>query len=104
MKVFNKAFLNAKAKGSSTACILTLSNDTLYTVNVGDIGFFSNSSVLEKVNVLVMASDIIVLGTDGLFDNVHDFRLEANVDCAICISVRKSHRSMNFRGEKRMYN
>ncbi|KAM3357713.1 hypothetical protein P3S68_020644 [Capsicum galapagoense] len=34
MKVLNEAYSKTKAKGSSTACILTLANDTLHDVSV----------------------------------------------------------------------
>ncbi|KAM3323204.1 hypothetical protein P3S67_004355 [Capsicum chacoense] len=36
MKVLNEAYSKTKAKGSSTACIVTLAYDTLHGVNVGD--------------------------------------------------------------------
>lgn len=110
MKVLNEAFSNTKSRGSSTACILTLSNDTLHAVNVGDSGFVviregtivyksemqqskfncpfqlgnektsDDPSVAEKISFPVKAGDVIVLGTDGLFDNVHDFELETIVN------------------------
>ncbi|KAK4372295.1 hypothetical protein RND71_007679 [Anisodus tanguticus] len=110
MKVLNEALLNTKAKGSSTACILNLDNDTLRAINVGDSGFvvirdgvivykseiqqsrfncpfqlgngrgLDDSSVAMEVSVPVKAGDIVVLGTDGLFDNVHDFELETIVN------------------------
>ncbi|XP_049368727.1 probable protein phosphatase 2C 80 [Solanum verrucosum] len=113
MKVLNEAFSNTKAKGSSTACILSLSDDTLHAVNVGDSGFVviregiivykskvqqsrfncpfqlgngstsDDPSVAEKISVPVIAGDVIVLGTDGLFDNVHDFELEAIVNSGV---------------------
>ncbi|KAG5617167.1 hypothetical protein H5410_016991 [Solanum commersonii] len=38
MKVLNEAFWNTKAKGSSTVCILSLFDDTLHAINVGDSG------------------------------------------------------------------
>ncbi|XP_016477988.1 putative protein phosphatase 2C 55 [Nicotiana tabacum] len=110
MKVLNEAFLNTKAMGSSTACMLSLANDTLHAVNVGDSGFVvirdgvivykseiqqsrfncpfqlgnsknsNDPSVAEKISFPVKAGDIIVMGTDGLFDNVHDFELELVVN------------------------
>ncbi|XP_055817678.1 probable protein phosphatase 2C 55 [Solanum dulcamara] len=113
MKVLNEAFSNTKSKGSSTACILTLSDDTLHAVNVGDSGFVvireglivykskiqqsrfncpfqlgigrtsDDPSVAEKISVPVIAGDMIVLGTDGLFDNVHDFELETIVKSGV---------------------
>ncbi|XP_009782699.2 putative protein phosphatase 2C 55 [Nicotiana tabacum] len=110
IKVLNEAFLNTKAMGSSTACMLTLADDTLHAVNVGDSGFVvirdgvivykseiqqsrfncpfqlgnskhsNDPSVAEKISFPVKAGDIIVMGTDGLFDNVHDFQLEVVVN------------------------
>ncbi|XP_060216865.1 probable protein phosphatase 2C 55 [Lycium barbarum] len=110
MKVLKEAFVNTKAKGSSTACILSLCDDTLHAVNVGDSAFVvirdgvivykseiqqsrfncpfqlgngkscDDPSVAEKISVPVKAGDVIVLGTDGLFDNVHDFELEMIVN------------------------
>ncbi|PHU30871.1 hypothetical protein BC332_02964 [Capsicum chinense] len=76
MKVLNEAYSKTKAKGSSTACIVTLAYDTLHGVNVGDGSF------------PVIAGDVIVLGTDGLFDNVHDLELETVVNSAA--DTRKS--------------
>ncbi|KAH0762965.1 hypothetical protein KY290_019038 [Solanum tuberosum] len=94
MKVLNEAFSNTKAKGSSTACILSLSDDILHAVNVGDSGSaikvqLGNGStsddpnVAEKINVSVIAGYVTMLGTDGLFDNVHDFELEAIVNSGV---------------------
>ncbi|XP_019070846.2 probable protein phosphatase 2C 80 [Solanum lycopersicum] len=113
MKVLNEAFSKTKNKGSSTACILSLSDDTLHAVNIGDSGFaviregtivykskvqqsrfncpfqLGNEStsdkpnVAEKISVPVIAGDVIVLGTDGLFDNVHDFELETIVNAGV---------------------
>ncbi|KAK6803354.1 hypothetical protein RDI58_001138 [Solanum bulbocastanum] len=113
MKVLNEAFSHTKVKGSSTACILSLFDDSLHTVNVGDSGFVviregiivykskvqqsrfncpfqlgngsssDDSSVAKKISVSVIAGDVIVLGTDGLFDNVHDFELEAIVNSGV---------------------
>ncbi|KAM3323194.1 putative protein phosphatase 2C 55 [Capsicum chacoense] len=113
MKVLNEAYSNTKAKGSSTACIVTLSDDTLHAVNVGDSGFVvirdglivykseiqqsrfncpfqlgnasssDDPSVAQKISFPVIAGDVIVLGTDGLFDNVHDFELETLVKSGV---------------------
>ena len=105
--VLNKAFLNTRAKGSSTACIGMLGNDNiLHFVNVGHSGFmifrdnkiayqspiqehFFNcpyqlgnskgcdrpSSALET-SVAAVPGDIVVLGTDGLADNVYPADIE----------------------------
>ncbi|XP_057505979.1 probable protein phosphatase 2C 55 [Actinidia eriantha] len=39
MIVLNQAFLNTEARGSSTACILTLTGNMLHAANIGDSGF-----------------------------------------------------------------
>ncbi|KAI3986171.1 hypothetical protein MKX01_004315 [Papaver californicum] len=102
MQVLTEAFSNTDAQGSSTAYILTLTNDKaqgLRAVNVGDSGFVvlrrgcsiyhsprklhsfnspyqlgKNSDRSSSADVLefkqVMAGDVIVTGTDGLFDNL----------------------------------
>ncbi|KAG5599668.1 hypothetical protein H5410_031038, partial [Solanum commersonii] len=94
MKVFNKAFSNAKAKSYSTACILTLSNNTLHDVNVGDSEFVVIRDLRGDSCVQIESSAIRVYWRKSMF------WLEVIVDCAICTSVRKSHRSMNFGGER----
>ncbi|XP_062170470.1 probable protein phosphatase 2C 80 [Alnus glutinosa] len=106
--VLNEAFLNTKAKGSSTACIAMLSSkdNILYSINVGDSGFMvfranrlayqspiqqysfnfpfqlGNSetcdrpSIAAETSVPVVPGDIVVLGTDGLLDNVFPEEIE----------------------------
>ncbi|XP_061365112.1 probable protein phosphatase 2C 80 [Gastrolobium bilobum] len=100
-KVLNDAFLNTKAKGSSTASIVTLREGVLHGVNVGDSGLmiFRNNRFLfqsdfqqhsfnapfqlgngessdrpdsaREYKFPVEAGDILVLGSDGLFDNLY---------------------------------
>ncbi|XP_060216867.1 probable protein phosphatase 2C 80 [Lycium barbarum] len=53
MKVLKEAFVNTKAMSSSTACILTLSDDTLHAVNIGDTAF-----VVIRDGVIVYKSEI----------------------------------------------
>lgn len=97
-QVLNEAFLNTDNEGSSTACIITLLGDFLHAVNIGDSGFvlirggrivFASPSQQRRFNcpyqlgntsdcpslaaefrVGVEVGDIVVVGTDGLFDNV----------------------------------
>ncbi|WMV24088.1 hypothetical protein MTR67_017473 [Solanum verrucosum] len=106
MEVLNDAYFNTKCQGSSTTCILTLMCDIVHTVNLGDSGFvairdrvivykskipqkgfdypfqlgngvkFDDSSVIQEINVTVRTWDVIVMFTDGLFDNVHYTVLE----------------------------
>ncbi|KAJ9673491.1 hypothetical protein PVL29_023198 [Vitis rotundifolia] len=102
--VLEEAYLNTEVKGSSTACIITLTNEYLHVVNVGDSGFllfrdgdliyksptqqhYFNSpyqlgkksddpSVAEELTIGVKAGDVMVAGTDGLFDNVFASEIE----------------------------
>ena len=102
--VLNEAFLNTEARGSSTACILTLKGHCLHAVNVGDSGFMviregkiiyqspvqqhrfnspyqlgntaDSPSLAEEFEVVVEAGDIVDAGTDGLFDNLHPAEIE----------------------------
>ncbi|XP_055823249.1 probable protein phosphatase 2C 55 [Solanum dulcamara] len=106
MKVLNEAYFNTKCKGSSTACILTLTCDIVHAVNVGDSGFvvirdgvivykseiqqkrfnypfqlgngvkLDDPNVAQEIKVTVRTGDVIVMATDGLFDNVHGSELE----------------------------
>ncbi|XP_057467048.1 probable protein phosphatase 2C 55 [Actinidia eriantha] len=108
MSVLNEAFLNTEAKGSSTACILTLAGNILHSVNVGDSGFVlirngkivyqslvqqhrfncpyqlgntrDNPSIAQKLGIYVIPGDIVVAGTDGLFDNLHASEIEEVVN------------------------
>lgn len=103
MKVLTDAYARTKVMGSSTACILTLTNDgVISAVNLGDSGFAiiragsveyrspvqqhefncpfqlgrdirSDLPVLAaQIKVEVRPGDVVVMGTDGLFDNVKD--------------------------------
>lgn len=93
-------------QGSSTACVLTLNKDVLHSANVGDSGFmlfrnkkflFKSSTQQHKFNcpfqlgnaarsdrpssaremkVRVIPGDLIVLGTDGLLDNMFGREIE----------------------------
>ncbi|KAF6147386.1 hypothetical protein GIB67_003284 [Kingdonia uniflora] len=99
-RVLLDAYSNTKAKGASTACIIKLTDRVLNCLNVGDSGFIvvqegaviyrspiqqsyfncqfqlGNSPSCNRPNsaqsmkVMVQPGDIIVAGTDGLFDNL----------------------------------
>ncbi|KAF3650562.1 putative uric acid degradation bifunctional protein TTL-like isoform X1 [Capsicum annuum] len=62
-------------------------NDNSTTVDLmkqlGNASSSDDPSVAEKISVPVVAGDVIVLGTDGLFDNVHDFELETLVNSGV---------------------
>lgn len=109
----NRAYIDTKAEGSSTACVLTLGGlsknvDIIHAVNMGDSGFLVirsgkivyqspaqqhkfnvpyqlRKSSLDKNNtplraqvfaVPVQTGDIVVLATDGLFDNLFSYEIE----------------------------
>ncbi|KAG5050942.1 hypothetical protein JHK87_003140 [Glycine soja] len=101
-RVLEKAHSCTKAKGSSTACIIALTNMGLHAINLGDSGFivvrdgctifrspvqqhdFNFTYQLESGNggdlpssgevftIPVAPGDVVVVGTDGLFDNLYN--------------------------------
>ena len=101
LRVLEKAHSNTKAKGSSTACIIALTDEALNAINLGDSGFIvirGGSTVFkspvqqhdfnftyqlesgtrgdlpssgEVFTIPVAPGDVIVAGTDGLFDNLY---------------------------------
>ncbi|XXG49034.1 hypothetical protein AAC387_Pa02g3324 [Persea americana] len=102
MRVLEKAFSNTRAIGGSTACIAALRDEYIHAVNIGDSGFMvvrkgcvpfhspvqqhffncpyqlgsdPNSdppSLAENIKFHLATGDVIVAGTDGLFDNLFD--------------------------------
>ncbi|VFQ94543.1 unnamed protein product [Cuscuta campestris] len=103
MKALTDAYAGTNVLGSSTACILTLTDDgVISAVNVGDSGFAvvragsveykspvqqrefnypfqlgrykeaDRPVVAARIKVDVRPGDVIVMATDGLFDNVKD--------------------------------
>lgn len=112
-RVLEKAYLSTKARGSSTACILALSDQGLHAVNLGDSGFlvvrdgctilrspvqqhdFNLTFQLESgggsdlpssaqvFNLQVAPGDVIIAGTDGLFDNLYNNEVTAVVVHAV---------------------
>ncbi|KAH7856130.1 hypothetical protein Vadar_033023 [Vaccinium darrowii] len=104
-QVLKQAYSNTMAQGSSTACIITLNGHTLNAVNVGDSGFMvvrggkviyqspvqqwsfncpyqlgsrkkDNPDLAMELELEVEAGDIVVAGTDGLFDNMDQSEIE----------------------------
>ncbi|KAI4323030.1 hypothetical protein L6164_022669 [Bauhinia variegata] len=104
--VLKKAYLKTKAEGSSTACIITLTDQNfLRAAHVGDSGFwhFRNNMLVGrsqiqvksfnnpyqlgkkrnrpkcaiKTEFLVNSGDVLVLGTDGLLDNLYPNQIES---------------------------
>lgn len=100
--VLEKAHSQTKAKGSSTACIIVLKDKGLHAINLGDSGFtvvregttvfqspvqqhgFNFTYQLESGNsadvpssvqvftIDVQSGDVIVAGTDGVYDNLYN--------------------------------
>ncbi|THU55812.1 hypothetical protein C4D60_Mb11t10550 [Musa balbisiana] len=109
LRVLEKAYLRTKAQGSSTACLIALTDQGIRAVNLGDSGFivvrdgctifrspvqqhdFNFTYQLESGNASdlpsaaqvftfpVESGDVIVAGTDGLFDNLYNSEITAVV-------------------------
>ncbi|KAK7321745.1 hypothetical protein VNO77_32649 [Canavalia gladiata] len=112
-RVLEKAHSSTKARGSSTACIIALTDQGLHAINLGDSGFMvvrdgctifrspvqqhdfnftyqlecgSNGDLPSSGQVFtipVAPGDVIVAGTDGLFDNLYNNEITAVVVHAI---------------------
>ncbi|KAI3464986.1 hypothetical protein Pfo_021649 [Paulownia fortunei] len=112
-RVLDKAYTSTKAKGSSTACIIALTEQGLNAINLGDSGFmvvrdgctvfrspvqqhdFNFTYQLESGNagdlpssgqvftIPVAPGDVIIAGTDGLFDNLYNNDITAVVVHAV---------------------
>ncbi|GLJ13620.1 hypothetical protein SUGI_0216510 [Cryptomeria japonica] len=111
-RVLEKAYVSTKSKGSSTACMLALSDQGLHAVNLGDSGFLvvrdgctifrspvqqhefnypyqleSGGSDLpssaQMFTLQVTPGDVIIAGTDGLFDNLYNSEVTAVVVHAV---------------------
>ncbi|KAL2318686.1 hypothetical protein Fmac_032562 [Flemingia macrophylla] len=112
-RVLEKAHSSTKAKGSSTACIIALTDQGLTAINLGDSGFMvvrdgctifrspvqqhdfnftyqlecgSNGDLPSSGQVFtipVAPGDVIVAGTDGLFDNLYNNEITAVVVHAV---------------------
>ncbi|XP_075484443.1 putative protein phosphatase 2C 55 [Primulina tabacum] len=112
-RVLEKAYTSTKAKGSSTACIIALTDQGLHAINLGDSGFlvvrdgctvfkspvqqhdFNFTYQLESGNggdlpssgqvftIPIAPGDVIIAGTDGLFDNLYNSDITAVVVHAV---------------------
>ncbi|KAK6143117.1 hypothetical protein DH2020_023465 [Rehmannia glutinosa] len=107
-QVLLEAFLKTESPGSSTACIISLAGDILRAANLGDSGFLvirdgkidqilrrSNTdfncpyqigktssavvSAVEEIVVGVERGNVVIVGTDGLFDNMFPEDIETTV-------------------------
>ncbi|KAL8043117.1 hypothetical protein ABFX02_09G096800 [Erythranthe guttata] len=111
--ILQEAAHRTEARGSSTACIVSLTGDLLKAANVGDSGFavirkgktcyrspvqqhafnhpyqLGNSAACDppekadNVSVRVEVGDVVVVATDGLFDNLHPKEIEDIVDACM---------------------
>ncbi|KAL6636714.1 hypothetical protein ACP70R_024286 [Stipagrostis hirtigluma subsp. patula] len=116
-RVLEKAYTSTKAKGSSTACIITLKEQGIHAVNLGDSGFvvvrdgrtvlrsptqqhdFNFTYQLESgggsdlpssaqvFHFEVAPGDVIVAGTDGLFDNLYNNEISGVVVEALRVGL-----------------
>ena len=112
-RVLEKAHTSTKSQGSSTACIIALTDQGLNAVNLGDSGFMvvreghtvfrspvqqhdfnftyqlesgSNGDLPSSGQVFTVAvapGDVIIAGTDGLFDNLYNNEITAIVVQAV---------------------
>ncbi|CAN8324807.1 unnamed protein product [Cochlearia groenlandica] len=112
-RVLEKAHTITKSKGSSTACIIALTDQGLHAINLGDSGFIvvreghtvfrspvqqhdfnftyqlesgSNGDLPSSGQVFTVAvapGDVIIAGTDGLFDNLYNNEITAIVVHAV---------------------
>ncbi|KAK6938792.1 PPM-type phosphatase-like domain, partial [Dillenia turbinata] len=112
-RVLEKAHSSTKSRGSSTACIIALTDQELHAINLGDSGFmvvrdgctvfrspvqqhdFNFTYQLESGNggdlpscgevftIPVAPGDVIIAGTDGLFDNLYNHEITAVVVHAV---------------------
>lgn len=112
-RVLEKAYTSTKARGSSTACIIALTDQGIHAVNLGDSGFIvvregctifkspvqqhdfnftyqlesGNGSDLpssaQVFNFSVESGDVIIAGTDGLWDNLYTNEVTAVVVHAV---------------------
>ncbi|KQJ93256.1 probable protein phosphatase 2C 55 [Brachypodium distachyon] len=108
-RVLEKAHRNTTVKGSSTACIVALTDQGIQAISLGDSGFIlirdgctlfrspiqqhdfnftyqlesGNSSDLPSAAQVFMvpaaSGDVLVAGTDGLFDNLYNNEITAVV-------------------------
>ncbi|KAK8685980.1 hypothetical protein V6N13_125008 [Hibiscus sabdariffa] len=108
-RVLEKAHSSTKSQGSSTACIIALTEEGIHAINLGDSGFivvrdgstafhspvqqhgFNFTYQLESgdggdlpssgqvFRIPVLPGDVIVAGTDGLFDNLYNNEITAAV-------------------------
>uniref|UniRef100_A0A914BYC9 Protein phosphatase n=1 Tax=Acrobeloides nanus TaxID=290746 RepID=A0A914BYC9_9BILA len=114
-KAFNKLKVSPRPIGSSTACIVVVHQNTLYSANLGDSGYllYRKGKILHQEmeadldgfirdtpeksdmqRIELESGDVILLATDGLWDNVPESVLvetlsvidQSNIQ-AVCNSI-----------------
>ncbi|TYI56425.1 hypothetical protein E1A91_D11G209100v1 [Gossypium mustelinum] len=108
-RVLEKVHSSTKSQGSSTACIIALTEEGIHAINLGDSGFivvrdgctvfhspvqqhgFNFTYQFESgdsgdlpssgqvFKIPVLSGDVIIAGTDGLFDNLYNNEITAAV-------------------------
>ncbi|KAI4389922.1 hypothetical protein MLD38_002089 [Melastoma candidum] len=129
-RVLEKAYFSTKAKGSSTACIISLTDQGLHAINLGDSGFmvvrdgctvfrspvqqhgFNITYQLESGNsgdlpssgqvftIPVAPGDVVIMGTDGLFDNLYNNEITAVVVHATRAGLSPQDAGIRYYGGK----
>eukprot|EP00252_Welwitschia_mirabilis_P026482 TRINITY_DN8705_c0_g1_i2.p1 TRINITY_DN8705_c0_g1~~TRINITY_DN8705_c0_g1_i2.p1 ORF type:complete len:444 (-),score=103.97 TRINITY_DN8705_c0_g1_i2:174-1313(-) len=110
-QVLLKSAMESTSAGSSTAVIASLTKEILHVVNFGDSGFLiirggsvlakstpmthgfnfpyqiesgdNPSSLAETYKIDLKEADVIVMGTDGLFDNLYDHEIVSIVESSL---------------------
>lgn len=128
-QVMEEAFSNTKSKGASTACLITHKDGVLHAANVGDSGFMvlregklvyksptqqrrfncpfqlGNDKTSDRphcaaqIQFPVMAGDLVVMGTDGLLDNVFEWEIEEIIKNEYC---HKLFEKINYKNLKNL--
>ncbi|KAG3076759.1 hypothetical protein PI124_g18855 [Phytophthora idaei] len=109
LQVLKVAHRSAQCPGSSTACIVQLNDLSLQAINLGDsgfllcrlqpdkLGFGANGDKPEMGEVYELETqegDMIVLGTDGLFDNLFPKQIASLLDTVLPSTPELGHHSM----------
>ncbi|CAH0492578.1 unnamed protein product [Peronospora farinosa] len=116
LQVLTVAHRNAKCLGSSTACIVQLEDLSLRAINLGDSGFIfqchyfncpyqlgfgangDEPEMGEVYDVETQEGDVIVLGTDGLFDNLFPKQIASLLDTVLPFTPELDLHSMKKAG------
>ncbi|XP_016491600.2 putative protein phosphatase 2C 55 [Nicotiana tabacum] len=132
-RILQAAYKNTNSEGSSTACIISLDSEknTLCAANVGDSGFFlirngrviykspiqqrrfncpyqlgnakDNPRVAQEMEIIVEKDDVLVVGTDGLLDNMNESEIEELVQRGIDVKLKPKELASQI-GNVALYN